>query len=627
MVKKMRAAVVFGVAAMVLGGCAKSDVGNVEQESSSQQEVQSSSISESSQATEKDTQEVVKESTDGTTETVTESESTQAEEKVYLSEYDADYDYDGVADRVYYKQIDYECYYYIDMSSAGELYLGSNAGHSVNNIKLVMCDIDGDGTDELTFSAFTEGADYVGKQTLYVYDYQDGHYQEYKFARQDDGREFTILRDMTRAQITCDEAGFDYTFWDTILDMDEGFYFAQGTQKQSLTPYWADIEEVDGSFAVRYVYSVGTRNSCIDVEELVTYTDGTEKTLAMTADDSDITKQMRSVCESLGTTDVQYEYDMDEENKLLYDAHTLIKESGIDFSYHLKVYAPYNADGLSMDVVSCRTEDAAAVYELVQDVKEKCGLRKFVVDRFTEVYGKLARAKRGDFGTDKEVPEWILGVKEQFDDEEHGKTLYYTYNEDYDTFSVIYDCGDVVAYCVDEGGYMQTLVFDGKPEFGYGGWVVGRGDVLQMVTRDVNGDGIDELVVTVTDVEENTLIVVFSLSGNQVISPCTSKVESYVGKYDGESKKIVLFDYNIGKQIHEVVNKAYKDAKISKTMHIPSENAGSVKMADNAKYKFELMADNRLKLIYTLDDLECEVYFVVEEDKSVVDDIQVNLIK
>lgn len=619
----VRKAVVFGIIVMVLGGCARS----AKQENDSN-EVQSSTISEA-ESIEKNVKETVKENDDGTAEQAL--EKTQDEEKVYLLEYDADYDYDGIVDKVYYKQLDYECYYYIEMSSAGKLYIGCNAGHSVKNIELRMCDIDGDGTDELTFEAWREGADYIGKRTLHVYKYKADRYDAYKLARQDEGHEFTISRDITKAQITCDETGFDYIFWDTILAMDDGYYFVQGTQTQESIPYWAEICEIDGKFVVRYVYSVGSRYS-IDVEELVAYADGKEKTLSMTVNDSDITRQMRSVCEKLGMTDVQYDYEMNDEDKLLYDVHTLIKESGIDFSYHLSEYATYKGRELSMEVTACNVEDAAAVYELVQSIKEKCSLRKFSVDRFTEVYGKLARAKMGDIGTDKEVPEWIIDVKEKFDDEANGKILYYTYNEDYNTFNMIYECGGAVTYFINEGGYVWTLVFDDKPGFGYGGWIVGKGDKVQIDKCDVNNDGSDELVSTITDVDENTLVVVYSLQDRKVISPCTSEAESYVGKYDGEKERIVFFDYDIGKQIHEAVNEVYRNEGISKTTHIPSEDAGIVtagriEMAGGAKYKFELMPDAKLNLVYTLADLECDVFFLITDEGSVVDDIKINLVE
>lgn len=276
-------------------------------------------------------------------------------DKIYLPEFADDYDGDGVTDYVYCwknKEESYYYCYYIEMSTAGNMQIGSAGTGPDVYVDISAADLTGDGHNEIVFynSHWTSAYNYSHTS---VYMYSDGEFVQLNMPISMEGHEFTIDRDMTRVIISCEDAGFSDVYWDEIFGLDNNYYICQGEETSRYTPCHSSLIEYDNQPAIRYWYYIGSKWDAIFIEEIVTYKDGIETIAAMQIDSpNSITTMMREG----GDSTLQYEYSMDEKNNFFYSIHKKIADSGLDFVYRLDEY--YDNNGmLSNDNVGIYVHD------------------------------------------------------------------------------------------------------------------------------------------------------------------------------------------------------------------------------------------------------------------------------
>ena len=172
----LRNIAVAGVSALLLTACAGRDdagVGTVLTDTVSDGVMQTESPAESMEDdTKESTTERVAESTQESTEVAetVEGGDGMGNEYELLTDMCGDYDGDGITDEVY-RIREYgmnESDYYVDLSSCGELYLGSNRTTPSAWAELTSCDFNDDGADELVFYTGFIGADNDGISTIYA---------------------------------------------------------------------------------------------------------------------------------------------------------------------------------------------------------------------------------------------------------------------------------------------------------------------------------------------------------------------------------------------------------------------------------------------------------------------------
>ena len=353
---------------------------------------------------------------------------------VTIDEKAADYDGDGILDEVYRMghmgQTDWD--YYVNLSSCGKLYLGSASVGIGTGSELITCDLNGDGVDELVFLTGHVGADNPGSSTAYVYAYKDGGYAEFPLEQKENGRDFVIERDLTRARISCEAVDFSHTIWGTLKDMDMGYGFMQGTTVEHKSPRFIKLTEYEGRTAICYSYVFGSDLSgTYSVSEYVTYTGGTAQAV-MVPDErygsfEEINTYMNELAAEQSNYDIQYEYELGDD-KMLYDVHRYIAEAGVDFLYVLYWYDDRgyydNSLYIYVDNVPYSEEECIAIVELADDIEERFNIGEVEVGNFyVNTIEKYARAKNNsDSGT------------------------YYLYDEETDTYDVFMECEDVILY-------------------------------------------------------------------------------------------------------------------------------------------------------------------------------------
>lgn len=533
---------------------------------------------------------------------------------VTIDEKAADYDGDGILDEVYRMghmgQTDWD--YYVNLSSCGKLYLGSASVGIGTGSELITCDLNGDGVDELVFLTGHVGADNPGSSTAYVYAYKDGGYAEFPLEQKENGRDFVIERDLTRARISCEAVDFSHTIWGTLKDMDMGYGFMQGTTVEHKSPRFIKLTEYEGRTAICYSYVFGSDLSgTYSVSEYVTYTGGTAQAV-MVPDErygsfEEINTYMNELAAEQSNYDIQYEYELGDD-KMLYDVHRYIAEAGVDFLYVLYWYDDRgyydNSLYIYVDNVPYSEEECIAIVELADDIEERFNIGEVEVGNFyVNTIEKYARAKNNsDSGT------------------------YYLYDEETDTYDVFMECEDVILYNQYNGTYSYVLDTDKGTFFAINAALYATpengGSGVKRWYRDLTGDGVDELIIQVTDSDGNDCIFVGDIYNMKSISPFYNIYQ----QKDDESEDIcyvMVFFYEYGKEIYEAVNEFYRASGISKSISIPGAERECVRFEKKASYHCDITDDDRLKLIYITDECRCEIYFSFNDEGCVVDSVEV----
>ena len=297
-------------------------------------------------------------------------------DKIYLPEFADDYDGDGVTDSVYrwMNKEDAYYYYYVEMTTAGNLQIGSAGREPDVHVDISKADLTGDGIDEIIFYDSHWSSAY-GHSNISVYRHSDGRFVPFDMPISTEGHEFIIDRDMTRVSLTCEDAGFSDVYWDEIFNLDCSYYISQGEEKKQYMPCHRSLIEYEGLPAVSYWYFIGSKWDAIFIEEIVSYKDGVETTVAMQIDSpNSITTMMREG----GDSSLQYEYSMNEENSFFYSIHKKIADSGLDFVYRLDEYYDYNGmlsnDNVGIYVNDCDEEDWEKIEALAEQISQELGI-------------------------------------------------------------------------------------------------------------------------------------------------------------------------------------------------------------------------------------------------------------
>lgn len=297
-------------------------------------------------------------------------------DKIYLPEFADDYDGDGVTDSVYrwMNKEDAYYYYYVEMTTAGNLQIGSAGREPDVHVDISKADLTGDGIDEIIFYDSHWSSAY-GHSNISVYRHSDGRFVPFDMPISTEGHEFIIDRDMTRVSLTCEDAGFSDVYWDEIFNLDCSYYISQGKEKKQYMPCHRSLIEYEGLPAVSYWYFIGSKWDAIFIEEIVSYKDGVETTVAMQIDSpNSITTMMREG----GDSSLQYEYSMNEENSFFYSIHKKIADSGLDFVYRLDEYYDYNGmlsnDNVGIYVNDCDEEDWEKIEALAEQISQELGI-------------------------------------------------------------------------------------------------------------------------------------------------------------------------------------------------------------------------------------------------------------
>ncbi len=298
-------------------------------------------------------------------------------DKIYLPEFADDYDGDGVTDYVYCwknKEESYYYCYYIEMSTAGNMQIGSAGTGPDVYVDISAADLTGDGHNEIVFynSHWTSAYNYSHTS---VYMYSDGEFVQLNMPISMEGHEFTIDRDMTRVILSCEDAGFSDVYWDEIFGLDSYYYICQGEETSRYTPCHSSLIEYDNQPAIRYWYYIGSKWDAIFIEEIVTYKDGIETTVSMKIDSpNSITTKM----EESGDSTLQYEYSMDEKNSFFYSIHKKIADSGLDFVYRLDEYYDNNGmlsnDNVGIYVHDCDEGEWEKIEALAEQISQELGI-------------------------------------------------------------------------------------------------------------------------------------------------------------------------------------------------------------------------------------------------------------
>lgn len=558
-----------------------------------------------------------------------ESESTSEPQKEYMNDLFSDYDGDGETDKVYRMKGAHTSDFYIELTSAGELYLDAYCDNYSDAYKISNADLDGDGSDEIIFSVTHLTADGVTKSRLYVYTMKDGEYVEFPLPIMDEGHEFAISRDLTRAQITCDDTGFSYTMWSTLKEMQSLYFFYQGTEKRAHTPISTRLCEYDGEPAICCHYTFGNvREAVVEIEEIVTYKGGVEKTVAMYSEyDNDATKLMMEKYDTEDWADLQYEYDMGSDI-VYYDMYNYIESLGMDYPYYISAYfdekdGEYTANHMTImigdNVVD--EEECEKIMELTKNVAEKFGIVHYSVSPYSIMYtAKLAQARRecASGAEDENVPEWILYTKRMFDDKAQDKELVYTYDETEERYMVFYVVGDYVV--IREDYNSAKFMYDGKVVGE--DWCIyktteGGKENIEIRRQDLTGDGADELIVETTDDMENTWIYIGNTKNiNSDFEPYYINSVALTG--DTRSNKAFLYSEYANVIYRKVIDEC-EAAGVKSGLTMPREGVPSVRLASDARYYSEITEDGRLKFTCISENWSYDAYFNITDGCELAD--------
>ena len=382
-VRNLRQLLCVGMLGIVLTGCSKYDkLDNTIDVEGSQSTEKVKNTETTQAATGKENGTTISENIETTLESGTEPDTGSVPVKEYLCEKNADYDGDGKDDKAYRIQEDYWYDYYLELSSAAELYLGRNYIYDKSGYDIVNADLDGDGSDEILFSVSHIAADNQGYTKIYAYKLNDGEYAEFELPRRNEGHGFVITRDLTWAQITCADTDFSYVMWSTLEDMQKVYQYYQGTWKSESTASFMYLTEYAGKPAICYNYIFSDiRYEALTIEEIVTYINGGEQTVEMyVKEDNDVTKMMRETYGDTGDEHVQYEYDMGAD-VLDRDIYNYIDGIGIDCPYILSIQAvekdgEYMAQSMGISVGGLITDEEKCydIMKLAQAAGEKFGI-------------------------------------------------------------------------------------------------------------------------------------------------------------------------------------------------------------------------------------------------------------
>ena len=126
-------------------------------------------------------------------------------DRICLPEFAADYDGDGVADSVYRWRCEYGYDYYIDMSTAGNLMVGTALENYGMMVNIVPADLTGDGRKEILFiDSYNSMCHDISHVSAYIHDGEK--YIPFDLPTQKSEHEFTVDRNRTRVQLTCEAA-------------------------------------------------------------------------------------------------------------------------------------------------------------------------------------------------------------------------------------------------------------------------------------------------------------------------------------------------------------------------------------------------------------------------------------
>lgn len=618
----LRNIAVAGVSALLLTACAGRDdagVGTVLTDTVSDGVMQTESPAESMEDdTKESTTERVAESTQESTEVAetVEGGDGMGNEYELLTDMCGDYDGDGITDEVY-RIREYgmnESDYYVDLSSCGELYLGSNRTTPSAWTELTSCDFNDDGADELVFYTGFIGADNDGISTIYAYGFDGTGYVELTLEQKENGRDFLIERNLTRARMSCEAVDFSYTIWDTLTMMDMGYYFMQGTTVVNKSPRFMRLMEYDGRVALRYSYVFGDdRFGYFPVYEYVTYADGKSQSVMipseMHGDLEKINADLRELDKEHPDDDIQYEYELGDD-ELLYDVHQYIAESGVDFAYTLYKSMPWENNKfiiINPEISPYGEDECNDIMRLADEIKDKFEMNSVsIFNSYIEDVGRFSEAKANRYGA-----------------------VYALYNEETDAYDVFMEYDGFVLH--NEGNGNSSYVINTNTG---NRWPLNaalyatpdnEGGSVEAWLFDLNGDGEDEFIVKVTADDGNDLIFVENVKEHRDISPFYNIAQPKDKEAENISY-IAAFDYVYGKEIYETVNAFYKEAGIGTRLSIPREENQVIRFLKDSSYHCELTDDNRLRLMCETDELSVEAYFSFGGGDCTLDSVEVGAV-
>ncbi len=198
-----------------------------------------------------------------------------------------DFDGDRLIDRIYREYEENEgMHYYLHMGNGEKYDLGIFYAGEYNCV-LSTVDLTGDGTDEIAlYSSGWSSGD--GIYNTGIFKWEDGQYRRMHLNIDERGHDFNLefVQDNDRytLNVYCPDTDTNIIYRNLTENELEYCYFITEEDEKSknarYTPFSTVIVEYDGMPAVKYTYNLGVKSSEY-VQEIVTYTDGVEKTVRM----------------------------------------------------------------------------------------------------------------------------------------------------------------------------------------------------------------------------------------------------------------------------------------------------------------------------------------------------------
>lgn len=248
-------------------------------------------------------------------------------------------------------------------------------------------------------------------------------------------------------------------------------------------------------------------------------------------------------------------------------------------------------------------------------------------EKYNEIYEKLSEAR--NTVSKLEVPDWIMYTKTAYDSEERGREFVYCYNEENDSFDCFYVYEDVVIYCTYDGTkQIVTIAYNGSaievPWRIYHIYPNAFG--LEIRKSDVTKDGNKDLLVSVTDEENNVIHYIFDLQKQKDISPYYAKEEYSEASGYSFTREYLYYEY--GQPIAEAINaELVRQGTKENSISADKEKGLQVGGSEFYRHTTYITKEGQLRLVYTYvkSELiwECRVLFDITENGCSIADISV----
>lgn len=244
---------------------------------------------------------------------------------------------------------------------------------------------------------------------------------------------------------------------------------------------------------------------------------------------------------------------------------------------------------------------------------------------YQQIMDRLTKAK--NYQTDMELPQWISYTENKYQNKEKGKEFYYLYNEDYETFDMFYLYGDAVIYCVSDGAE-QTVMLADQERASVVPWTIycmqPGGYGMDISGADLNNDGTEEMLVKVTDEENNVLLYIFDFVEWRDLSPYYSELFFYEDRdYSAERE---YFYYEYGVAVNEAINEAYLERGTEPEREITDAKEGIwFGFPDINHYSAYITNESKLGFNYYCRDWKCNIIFDFTGEGCAIERIKVQV--